>query len=344
MIVPGPLPLGLLLLPLTSLALQLPFGLPSSVESLKSTLGASSFNFKVPEFIKKFADPISTSPLFSLHRSLIEIPSVTGNEREVGEWLAAYLVSRNFTVETQLVSGDRVNVFAYLGKNRTTNTLVTSHIDTVPPFIPYKASAYTVYGRGSNDAKGSVASQIIAVEELVADNVISEGDVSLLFVVGEEKLGDGMKAANSLGPAWKTVIFGEPTENKLAVGHKGIIIFEVISKGKASHSGYPQLGINANSHLIEAVYKLERMKLPSSDLLGESTINVGLIQGGVAANIVSPYANASVAIRVAGDLSETLDVIEKTLEGIPVETKFVNVAYGPQELDHDVEGRFPDTS
>jgi acetylornithine deacetylase len=179
---------------------------------------------------------------------------------------------------------------------------------------------------------------------MIAEGVISEGDVSLLYVVGEEKLGDGMKAANSLGPAWKTVIFGEPTENKLAVGHKGIIVLDVISKGKASHSGYPQLGINANSQLIEAVYELERMRLPSSDILGESTINVGLIQGGVAANIISPYANASVAIRVAGDLGETLDVIEKTVQEIPVVVELSDAAYGPQELDFDVEGAFPSFS
>ncbi|PUU81322.1 hypothetical protein B9Z19DRAFT_628266 [Tuber borchii] len=328
-----PASLGFLLLPFTQ-ALQLPFGIPGSVQGIRSTLGAS---FKVPEFIKKFADPISTSPLYSLHRSLIEIPSVTGNEKGVGEWLAAYLMGKNFTVETQAVSEDRVNIFAYLGKNRTTHTLVTSHIDTVPPFIPYKATSNTIYGRGSNDAKGSVASQIIAVEELITEEVISEGDVSLLFVVGEETLGDGMKTANSLGPKWRAVIFGEPTENKLAVGHKGIVMFDVIAKGKASHSGYPQLGVNANSHLIEALYKIEHMILPKSDLLGESTINIGLIQGGVAANIVSPYASASVLIRLAGDLDETLEVIKKTVHGLPVELKFLGVTYGPQETDHDVE-------
>lgn len=246
-------------------------------------------------------------------------------------------MGKNFTVETQAVSEDRVNIFAYLGKNRTTHTLVTSHIDTVPPFIPYKATSNTIYGRGSNDAKGSVASQIIAVQELITEEVISEGDVSLLFVVGEERLGDGMKTANSLGPKWRAVIFGEPTENKLAVGHKGIVMFDVIAKGKASHSGYPQLGVNANSHLIEALYKIEHMILPKSDLLGESTINIGLIQGGVAANIVSPYASASVLIRLAGDLDETLEVIKKTVHGLPVELKFLGVAYGPQETDHDVE-------
>lgn len=332
-------PLALLVLPLASEAFKLPFKLPSGIESLKTRFES----IELPQFIRNIADPISTSPLFSLHKSLIEIPSITGTEREVGEWLANYLISKNFTVETQSVSDDggRFNVFAYLGKNRTTNTLVTSHIDTVPPYIPYeyRGSSGSIHGRGSNDAKSSVASQIIAVQELISEKIISEGDVSLLFVVGEETTGDGMKAANSLGPVWKSVIFGEPTENKLAVGHKGIIMFDVIAEGKASHSGYPQLGVNANSNLIRALYGLQNLRLPSSELLGESTMNIGRFEGGVAANVISPHATASVLVRVAGNLDETLALIRKSVEELPVELKFVGVTYGPQHLDFDVEGK-----
>lgn len=324
------------MLPLTQ-GFKLPFKLPSSIEDLKTRFES----MELPQFIKNYADPISNSPLLSLHKSLVEIPSVTGGEREVGEWLANYLMSKNFTVETQSVSEDgaRFNVFAYLGKNRTTSTLVTSHIDTVPPYISYRISSGSIYGRGSNDAKSSVASQITAVEELISEKVISEGDVSLLFVVGEETTGDGMKAANSLGPTWKSVIFGEPTENKLAIGHKGIIMFDVIAEGKASHSGYPQLGVNANSNLIRALYNLGNLKLPASDLLGESTMNIGLIEGGVAANVISPHATASVLVRVAGDLDKTMAAIQESVQDLPVELKFGGVTYGPQELDFDIEGK-----
>jgi acetylornithine deacetylase len=325
-------PLAFLLFPLASSAFKLPF----TLETIKTRFES----IELPQFIKKYADPISTSPLLSLHKSLIDIPSISGNEREVGQWLSNYLISKNFTVETQSVSedGERFNIFAYIGQNRTTHTLVTSHIDTVPPYIPHRVSSGSIYGRGSNDAKSSVAAQITAVEELIASSTIHEGDVSLLFVVGEETTGDGMKAANELGPTWKTVIFGEPTENKLAVGHKGIIMFDVIAEGRASHSGYPELGVNANSHLIRALYNLENAKLPSSDLLGESTMNVGKIEGGVAANVISPHAIASVLVRVAGDLDETLAVIQKSVRNLPVEIKFLGVTYGPQVLDYEVEG------
>jgi acetylornithine deacetylase len=100
-------------------------------------------------------------------------------------------------------------------------TIVTSHIDVVPPHIPYSISGNTIHGRGSNDAKGSVATQVQAVEELRAAGKLGDGDIGLLYVVGEEVNGVGMEKANDLGIKLpKTVIFGEPTELKLAVSQK----------------------------------------------------------------------------------------------------------------------------
>lgn len=274
----------------------------------------------------------------------------------MAEWLAEYLVSRNFTVETQVVPssgsggsiGDsenqpnkRENVFAYIGKTRETHTLVTSHMDVVPPHTPYRETASSVYGRGSCDAKGSVAAQITAVEEMVRAGNIKEGDVSLLFVVGEEVTGDGMRSANALNPGWKTVIFGEPTELKLAVGHKGIAEFEIISQGKAAHSGYPQLGVNANSNLVKVLYDLDKLELPVSPLLGNSTVNIGQIQGGVAANVIPASAKALGSVRIAAELDETVKRITEIVEAV----KGVRIIwfdtphYGPVELSHDVEGK-----
>jgi acetylornithine deacetylase len=284
------------------------------------------------------------SPLISLHKSLVSIPSVSGSEHDVAIWLKDYLESKSFTVETQRVGkrGERprLNVFAYVGETRNTSALLTSHIDTVPPFIPYSynPSKDRIYGRGSDDAKASVASQLIAVEELLADGSIGEGDVGVLYVVGEEVDGIGMKTANDLNVSWDTVIFGEPTELKLAVGHKGMLILDVIAKGKASHSGYPELGINANSHLIEALAVLDKLPLPGSKLLGNTTLNVGRIDGGVAANVISAYAKAQVAVRVAGDLDAIHDKIDKTLKKFKVEVSWWNQSYGPVTLDYDVKG------
>ncbi|KAI5788475.1 hypothetical protein EDC01DRAFT_168032 [Geopyxis carbonaria] len=326
---------SLLLAPAASYAIQLPFKLPAQLAGLEAALN----RFELPTFLSSLTAPSDSEPVLALHRSLCEIPSVTYNESAVGTWLASYLTSRNFTVETQVVDGDRQNVFAYLGSNRTTHTLVTSHIDTVPPFIPYRVVGNTIYGRGTNDAKGSVAAQITAVEEMVADGTLHEGDVSMLFVVDEEKNGNGMRAANNLpGAGWKAVIFGEPTELKLAVGHKGIIMVDVHAAGKASHSGYPQLGVNANTNLIKALAVLDSLELPASELLGNTTLNIGRMEGGVAANVIPANASASLLIRVAGDLDETVAALKNSVAHLPVTLQFSNVVYGPVMLDHEVEG------
>lgn len=285
--------------------------------------------------------PRDNSALLKLHKSLCDIPSVTPSETSISDWLATYLESHSFTVERQPVGSTpgRNNIYAYSGTTRKTTTLLTSHIDTVTPYIPYtRHSNGTITGRGTNDAKGSVAAQIIALEELLAASVIGDNDVSLLYVVGEEVDGAGMRAANDLGLSWDAVIFGEPTENKLSLGHKGSLSFTLEAYGKAAHSGYPQLGVDANRRLIEALYTLGGLEFPGSELLGNTTLNYGLMRGGVAANVVSAFANASIAVRLAVNGESVREVIDKALEGMPVRHVYSENEYGPQLLDHDVEG------
>lgn len=280
-----------------------------------------------------------SASLIELHKNLCEIPSVAPNELAVGDWLATYLESRSFTVEKQEVARNRNNIFAYLGNKNQTRTLVTSHIDVVPPYINYTYhSNGTITGRGTNDAKGCVAAQIKAVEALLAEGLIGEGDVAMLFVVAEETDGAGMIKANDLGLTWESVIFGEPTELKLSLGHKGVLRFNIQAFGKAAHSGYPQLGINANDHLVEALYILSKIQFPGSDLLGDSTLNYGVMGGGTAANIISPYANASVAIRLAADPLLVKNLVNEIVRGRSITLTWFERFYGPQYLDHDVEG------
>ncbi|CAZ85041.1 unnamed protein product [Tuber melanosporum] len=281
----------------------------------------------------------TSAALIELHKNLCEIPSVAPNELEVGDWLATYLESKSFTVEKQEVARNRNNIFAYLGNKRQTKTLVTSHIDVVPPYINYTYhSNGTITGRGTNDAKGCVAAQIKAVEILLAEGLIEEGDVAMLFVVAEETDGAGMIKANDLGLAWESVIFGEPTELKLSLGHKGVLRFIIEAFGKAVHSGYPQLGTNANEQLVGALYILSKMQLPGSDLLGDSTLNYGVMGGGTAPNIISSYANASVAIRLAADPLLVRALVNETVTGLPITLTWFERFYGPQYLDCDVEG------
>lgn len=308
---------------------------------------AHSFDSQTPIIDESSSGSLS---LLELHKSLVEIGSISGNEHDVGAFLISYLKKQNLTVEIQDVelvesssspSGKkRQNVLAYIGDKRKTRTLVTSHIDTVPPFWPYERRGDEIWGRGSVDAKASVAAQITAYQDLIVAGKIHEGDVALLYVVGEETFGAGMGEANNLGLSWETVIFGEPTELKLAAGHKGIMSVHITAKGKAGHSGYPSLGRNANSMLIPALYELGRMDLPWSEKYGNTTLNIGRVDGGVAANVIAEDAMAKIAIRIAAGTPEelrksVLDIIEKT--GQDLEVEFTQ-GYGPVHCDSDVEG------
>jgi acetylornithine deacetylase len=232
---------------------------------------------------------------------------------------------------------------AYIGQERQTRILVTSHIDTVPPFIPYELRGDQVWGRGSADAKGSVAAQIFAVERLRDAGKIVEGDVALLFVVGEEKDGHGMKAANDLGLAWESVIFGEPTELKLATGHKGGLAFTLSANGKAGHSGYPELGRSAIEILVRGLSALHQLELPGSERFGNTTLNVGQIEGGVAPNVIAQNASATVLVRVASDdLDEIKTRIEKAVSAASpwLDFNYFSNGIGPVHIDSDVKGTY----
>lgn len=265
--------------------------------------------------------PSYRSELVSLHKSLVEISSITYNEEEVGKFLANYLHDKGFKAELQSLppskdAGDgkpRFNIVAWPGSKRhsSAKVLVTSHIDTVPPYIPYSrtddepTSETMIRGRGSVDAKASVAAQIFAVLELLDAKKVDPEDVMLAFVVGEERLGDGMRYLSdsipSLDPVpeLKAAIFGEPTEGKLACGHKGFFGCTVTAHGKAAHSGYPWLGKSAIEVLMRGLIKVLDTDLGSSGLFGNTTVNVGTIEGGVALNVVSEKAVARIAGRVA---------------------------------------------
>ncbi|KAK6209046.1 hypothetical protein LQW54_006646 [Pestalotiopsis sp. IQ-011] len=284
-----------------------------------------------------------SSALLDLHKSLVEISSISGSERNVSDFLGGYLRDRGFTVEAPHVTDDRRNIFAYTGSSRETRVLVTSHIDTVPPFWPYERKGDEIWGRGSVDAKGSVAAQVIAVESLVREAKIGDGDVALLFVVGEEKHGEGMRAANDLGLAWEAAVFGEPTELKLASGHKGSLGFTLTAKGKAGHSGYPEQGINAIDILVKGLAALQQLELPWSDDFGNTTINVGTIEGGVAGNVIPQDASALVSARVAAGSAEDLArLIQSALHDASpdLDIDFVG-GRGPVPIDHDIKGEEP---
>lgn len=304
--------------------------------------------------------------LLSLHKSLVSIPSITGTEHEVGTFLVDYLASRSYTTQVQPIpplnntpsGAERFNVLAWPGltANPSPRVLITSHIDVVPPYIPYDIDAGTpgpdtrISGRGSADAKASVAAQIIALEQLLAaGDVRRDGDAMLLFVVGEEFNGDGMRHFSETrrrsGKGFEAVVFGEPTVNKLACGHKGHAACTVTAVGKAGHSGYPWLGKSANEVLTRALVRIVDADLGSSERFGNTTVNIGVLDGGVAANVIPAHATAKLALRIAaGDQETGFDLIRGRIEDILKETDAEALTmectngYGPIECDCDVDG------
>jgi acetylornithine deacetylase len=330
--------------------------------TIQKPLG-TSINFDPPAL--SVAERIQ---LHELHKSLVNIESITGNEKAAGDWLTAYLESHGFAVEKQPVSPDRFNVLAYppSAANATTpRVLLTSHIDTVPPFIPYAlaSNGTQAWGRGTVDAKACVAAQTLAALRIIARARASTASeppppLSLLFVVGEERGGDGMRTFSADPRAtYRAVIFGEPTEARLARAHKGLVSPRVEVRGRAAHSGYPWLGLSATELLVRALARLAALErsLPADhDLfgagrMGRSTVNVGTVRGGVAANVVAEQAGADVAVRIAsGGPADVRAAIARALAPVAAEAEdaggsvrvtYSGGEYGPVVIEaEDVPG------
>lgn len=240
--------------------------------------------------------------LFELTTALMSIPSTSGEEEAVGLWLRDHLEALGWKVEMQAVgsadtSSGQVqnNVIATL--NDTPRVWFSTHMDTVPPYIPPTEDDEKIYGRGACDAKGIIAAQITAAERLRAQGVT---DIGLLFTVEEERASTGAKAANlhPLAAKCEFLINGEPTDNDLAIGSKGTFRLNIKTSGKAAHSAYPEMGESAIEKLLDILEDVRHTKFPSDEFFGETTVNIGTIDGGMALNVIPPRAEAGLAIRL----------------------------------------------
>jgi acetylornithine deacetylase len=254
-----------------------------------------------------------------LTRSLVDIESITYNEGAVGVFLADFLAHRGFAVERMPVeqhkesrsTGERFNVYASV-PDRNAELVFSTHMDTVPPFMPSAEDEEFIYGRGSCDAKGIIAAQIAA-----AENLREQGTgVGLLFVVGEERDSAGAKTANQQPRGSRFLINGEPTDNHVALASKGSLRAVIRASGKMAHSAYPELGESATRKLVDALHRILAVPLPVLDDVGPSTLNIGTISGGHAPNVIADHAEAQVMVRLVGDSTETRHAIEKAVEGL----------------------------
>ncbi len=233
----------------------------------------------------------------TLTRQLVDIESITGNEAAVGNYLYGELCRLGYQTARMPVEGDRFNVYATSPEQAKPTVVFSTHMDTVPPFIPSSEDATRIYGRGSCDAKGIIAAQVAAAERLRQQGIY----VGLLFVAGEERDSLGAHVANEHAPAGcKFLVNGEPTENRIALASKGTLRVEVTARGKMAHSAYPELGESAIDKLIPALARLRAMPLPSDPEVGACTLNIGIIEGGRAPNVIPDYAHADLSYRLIG--------------------------------------------
>jgi acetylornithine deacetylase/succinyl-diaminopimelate desuccinylase-like protein len=252
-----------------------------------------------------------------LTRRLIDIESISGNEGAVGAEIYDELGRLGYITHKMPVEHQRFNVFATLDE-RAPEIVFSTHMDTVPPFIKSSEDADNIYGRGSCDAKGIIAAQMAACQRLRKEGMA----VGMLFVVGEERDSLGAKIANQTPPGSRFLINGEPTENKIAVASKGALRVQLTAKGKMAHSAYPELGESAIEKLVVALGRLRELKLPENPEVGPCTMNIGLIEGGRAPNVIPDHARAQLLYRLVGPSEPVRAQILAAIAGL-AEAEFV---------------------
>jgi acetylornithine deacetylase/succinyl-diaminopimelate desuccinylase-like protein len=248
----------------------------------------------------------------ALTRQLVDIESTTGNEGRVADFLHGELNRLGYRAFKMPVEGERSNLFATFPQQARPEVVFSTHMDTVPPFIPSSEDDTKIYGRGACDAKGIIAAQIAAAERLRQEGIY----VGLLFVVGEEKDSLGAKVANQQSPGCKFLVNGEPTENRMASASKGTLRVEISATGRMAHSAYPELGESAIDKLLEALNLLKAIKLPSAEGIGPCTVNIGVIEGGRAPNVIPDKARAQLLYRLVGPSDKLREEIIGTVAGL----------------------------
>jgi acetylornithine deacetylase len=275
--------------------------------------------------------------VFQFTRELIEIESITFNEGAVGRYLRDYLTDAGFAVETQVVTEDRINVYAKLGDPLVT---LSTHMDTVPPFIPFSEDDKNIYGRGACDAKGLIAAQIFAAKKLAEEGA---NHLGLLFVVGEEDGSDGARVANNIPTRSKFLINGEPTESHQALATKGALRVTIEANGRTAHSAYPELGDSAIEKLLDVLQDIRQADWPEDEKLGPTTCNIGNLSGGRKPNVIPDHAASELMFRIVSDADKMYERVEQIVagratvkRGFHLPTMHLNVVEGMEHIPTSV--------
>lgn len=254
--------------------------------------------------------PAALDPL-ELAVALMGVDSTSGREGPVVDLMDARLAERGWRTTRIPVSPGRDALYAVPAELAAPEVTLSTHLDTVPPYIPPRVEGERLWGRGSCDAKGIAAAMCAAAERLRAAGTA----VGLLFVIGEETTHDGAHAANAWaaarGGVGRALINGEPTESVLALGTKGALRLVLRTEGEAAHSAYPELGRSATHALVHLLAELDDVELPRDELLGDTTINIGSLAGGVADNVIAPWAEARLMARLVGDADALVERLRR---------------------------------
>ncbi len=266
-----------------------------------------------PSYLPSSAPSIENMNVVELTRALVDIESITNNEGAACSFLLDYLsilaARTGGRTEAMPVECGRFNVFASWGAPLVT---LSTHIDVVPPFFPSREDDEWIYGRGSCDAKGIIAAMVGAAERLLAEG---RRDFGLLFVVGEERNSAGAFAAARASRGSRYLINGEPTDNRLALGSKGTLRYEIVAHGRMAHSAYPELGESAIDKLLDALQAIRRIPLPADPVLGQGTLNIGTISGGRAPNVIPDRAQAEIMFRLVSDAGPIREAVASAVAG-----------------------------
>ena len=265
----------------------------------------------------------------ALATELLAIQSPSGGEGPVVDFVARRLAGQGWNVTVQEVSPGRGNVWA---RRRGGGVTLSTHLDTVPPYVAPALDGDRLTGRGACDAKGIAAAMLAAAERLAA---AGEERVDLLLVGGEEQGSDGARAANRLPATSRYLVNGEPTESTLASGAKGSLRVTLRTRGREAHSAHPELGRSAIVAMVDLLAGLDRLDLPTDAVLGATTANIGTIRGGTAANVVPGLAEAELMFRLVGDVEPVRAAVEAWAGG-RAEIEFGCLV--PAQRFHTLEG------
>ncbi len=265
----------------------------------------------------------------ALTAELLAIESPTGGEGKAVDFVSRWLVGRGWTVTVQEVTPGRGNVWASRSGGGVT---LSTHLDTVPPYVAPRMVSGRLHGRGACDAKGIAAAMMCAADALAE---AGEDRVDLLLLVGEEKGSDGARTANRLPATSRFLVNGEPTESKLAVGAKGSLRVMLRTRGREAHSAYPHLGQSAIEPMLSLLPTLREVAWPTDDRLGDTTVNIGTIRGGTEANIIPGACESEIMFRLVGDV----DVVKHRLEQwVAGRAEITYGSYIPAQFFHVIPG------